>query len=501
MHIVIIGNGIAGISVARHVRKLSDHRITVISGESEYFWSRTALMYIYMGHMKFENTQPYEPFFWKKNRIDLVQKWVGKIDPANKSLSFSDGESLKYDKLVLATGSVPNKYGWPGQDLKGVQGMVSKQDLDSMEEYSKDLEHAVIIGGGLIGIEMAEMFHSRHIPVTFLVREKSFWSGVMPPEESEMINQEIYAADGIDLQLGTELKEILPDANGRARAVITSKGEEIACQFVGLTAGVHANIDLAENAGIETGRAFLVDEHLQTNVPDIYAVGDCAELRNPAPGRRGIEAVWYTGKLMGPVLAQTLCNKPTEYKQSLWFNSAKFMDMEYQVYGSVANKVQEGEKHLFWKHPELNKAIRLVYAEDDKRILGFNVMGIRFRQEVCHEWIAAGAHVETVLSNLYRANFDPEFFAHYESDLIALYNEHNPEAAVEIAPYSVKSIWRSVAGLAGFALLLFLISLPISGVVVRGMIQGLAGFALTVGFVRGIELLYKLSSHPKISWR
>ncbi len=501
MHIVIIGNGIAGISVARHVRKLSDHRITVISGETEYFWSRTALMYIYMGHMKFEHTQPYEPFFWKKNRIDLVQKWVKNIDPANKSLAFSDGESLQYDKLVLATGSTPNKFGWPGQDLKGVQGMVSKQDLDSMEEYSKDTEHAVIIGGGLIGIEMAEMFHSRHIPVTFLVREKSFWSGVMPPEESEMINQEIYAAHGIDLQLGTELKEILPDTNGRARAVITSKGEEIACQFVGLTAGVHANIDLAENAGIETGRGFLVDDHLQTSVPDIYAVGDCAELRNPAPGRRGIEAVWYTGKLMGPVLAKTLCDNPTEYKQGLWFNSAKFMDMEYQVYGSVGNAVREGEKHLFWKHPEQNKAIRLVYAEDDSRILGFNVMGIRFRQEVCHEWIAEGAHIEKVLANLNRANFDPEFFAHYESDLIDLYNQQNPEASVEIAPYSVKSVWRSVAVLAIAALLLLGVSFAFSGPVASGIFQGLAGFALTVGLVRGIELLYKLSSHPKVSWR
>ncbi|MEL6654303.1 MAG: FAD-dependent oxidoreductase, partial [Bacteroidota bacterium] len=320
-------------------------------------------------------------------------------------------------------------------------------------------------------------------------------------EESEMINQEIYDAHGIDLQLSTELKEILPDANGRVRAVTTSKGEEITCQFVGLTAGVHANLDLAESAGIETGRGFLVDEYLETSVPDIYAVGDCAELRNPAPGRRGVEAVWYTGKLMGPILAKTLCEQPTVYQQGLWFNSAKFMDMEYQVYGSVGNEVREGEQHLFWKHPELNKSIRLVYAEDDKRILGFNVMGIRFRQEACHKWIAAEAHIETVLSNLYEANFDPEFFAHYEPELIALYQQQNPEAQVELVPYSVKSIWRSVAFLAGFALLLFSLSLPISGVVLRGIIQGLAGFALTVGLVRGIELLYKISSHPKVSWR
>lgn len=423
MHIVIIGNGIAGISVARHVRKLSDHQITVISAETDHFWSRPALMYIYMGHMKYENTKPYEDWFWEKNRIQLLNKYVSEIRTEQKELLFDDGGTLSYDKLVLATGSQPNKFGWPGQDLDGVGGMVSKQDLDYIEKYSEGLERAVIIGGGLIGIELAEMFHSRHIPVTFLVREKSFWNKVMPPEESEMINQEIFATDGIDLQLGTELKEILPDENGKVRAIISSKGEEIACGFVGLTAGVHPNIDLVKGSPIEYKRGILIDEYLQTSVPDVYAVGDCAELRNPAPGRRGIEAVWYTGKLMGPVLAKTLCEEPTAYSQSTWFNSAKFIDMEYQVYGTVNAQLGEHETTLFWKHPKLNKSIRLVYSKDDKRIIGFNLMGIRYRQNVCTKWIDEQAHVEEVLQNLGAANFDPEFFAEYEQELVKLYNE------------------------------------------------------------------------------
>ena len=432
MHIVIIGNGIAGISTARHVRKLSDHRITVISGESEYFWSRPALMYVYMGHMKFEHTQPYENFFWKKNRIELMQKWVEGIDSDNQRLFFTDQTTLDYDRLVLATGSEYNLFGWPGQELEGVQGMVTKQDLERMEAVSKDVKRAVIVGGGLIGIEMAEMFHSRHIPVTFLVREKSFWNRVMPPEESQMINREIEAAHGIDLRLSTELKEILPDSDGKVRAIITNTGEEIACEFVGLTAGVHAKTELAQSAGIETGRGFLVDAYLQTNVENIYACGDCAELRNPAPGRRGIEAVWYTGKLQGPVLAKTLCGSPTPYQQQTWFNSAKFMDLEYQVYGDVGSQVRTGEKHLYWEHADGRKSIRLVYAEEDGRILGFNLMNVRYRQDVCTRWIEEKAHITMVLENLGAANFDPEFFKQHEADVIALYNQQHPESPVTL---------------------------------------------------------------------
>ena len=122
-HVVIVGNGISGITAARHIRKQSDMRITVISGESDFFFSRTALMYIYMGHMTFEDTQPYETHFWKKNRIELLRAFVTKVDSTCKSLELHDGRSLQYDKLVIATGSKSNRFGWPGQDLKGVQGL------------------------------------------------------------------------------------------------------------------------------------------------------------------------------------------------------------------------------------------------------------------------------------------------------------------------------------------------------------------------------------------
>lgn len=422
MHIVIIGNGIAGITTARYVRKLSDHRITVISGETPYFWSRTALMYIYMGHMKFAHTQPYEPWFWEKNRIELRQAWVQGIDADRQELVLEGGEKLAYDKLVLATGSRPNFYGWPGQDAQGVRGMVSYQDLQAIEQYSEGLERAVVVGGGLIGIEMAEMFHARHIPVTFLVREKSFWNGVMPAEESAMINREI-RAQGIDLRLETELQEILPDASGRVRAVRTGTGEEIPCQFVGITAGVSPNLDLAKGTEIETGRGFRVNEYLETSVPGIYAIGDCAELRQPAPGRRAIEAVWYTGKLMGPVLAQTLCGTPTPYRQPTWFNSAKFLDIEWQTYGQVPAQPAPGTRQVYWEHPDGRKAIRIVYAADSGAVLGFNLMGIRYRQEACIHWIEAGTHITQVLENLGAANFDPEFYRQYEADVVRVFNE------------------------------------------------------------------------------
>lgn len=426
--IIIIGNGIAGSTAARYIRKNSDHDITMISGETEFPFSRTALMYVYMGHMKFENTKLYEDWFWVKNRINIITKWGQNIDTNTKTVAFYDGSSISYDKLIIATGSKPNKFGWPGQDLAGVQGLYHLQDLENMETATQQgVKKAVVVGGGLIGIEMAEMFHSRHIPVTFLVREESFWNAVLPPEESEMINKHILA-HGIDLRLGEELLEI-KGQHGKASAIVCkNSGEVIPCEFVGLTVGVSPNIDFVKPSGITINRGIVVDEYLETSVKDVYALGDCVELANPNPGRRSIEAVWYTGRMMGKTVAQTICDKPTKYEPGIWFNSAKFFDIEYQVYGDIPAKTPAHITSLYWQHPTENKAIRINFDTASGAVTGFNLMGIRYRHAVCEKWIVDKTNIETVIENLSLANFDPEFFEEYESAFVDKYNQKSSKS-------------------------------------------------------------------------
>lgn len=427
-HIVIIGNGISGVTTARHIRKLSDKKITIVSAETDYFFSRTALMYIYMGHMKFEHTQPYENWFWEKNRIELKKGFVKQIETKSKTLHFQEGDTLEYDKLVIATGSKPNKFGWPGQDLEGVMGMYHKQDLDKLEEHAPNKEvckRAVIVGGGLIGIELAEMLNSRSIPVTFLVREDSFWNGVLPNGESQMINRHI-KNHHIDLRLSTNLKEIKADENGKVKSVIIEEtGEEILCNVVGLTAGVSPNVDFLKDSGIELGRGVKVNRHLETNIKDIYAIGDCAEQHEAIGNRRPIEAVWYTGRMMGETLAQTICGNPLEYKPGHWFNSAKFMDIEYQTYGWVFSErsKQDNELHFHWKHEDDTKCITVAYDKNTNKFLGINTFGIRMRHETFDAWLTEERDVDYVINHLSEANFDPEFYSRFEKDILSAYNK------------------------------------------------------------------------------
>ena len=426
-HIVIIGNGISGVTLARHIRKLSDKTITIISSETDYFFSRTALMYVYMGHMKFEHTQPYENWFWKKNRINLVKAYVKRVDTDSKQLILDNHSPISYDKLVIATGSKPNKFGWPGQDLDGVMGMYHKQDLENLEKYAPNnqiCKRAVIVGGGLIGIELAEMLVSRSIPVTFLVRESSFWNGVLPDGESAMINRHI-KSHHIDLRLSTNLKEIKSDERGKVKSVIIEEtGEELACDVVGLTAGVSPNIEFIKPSKIETGRGIKVNRYLETNIPDIYAIGDCAEQHEAIGNRRPIEAVWYTGRMMGETLAQTLCGNRKMYNPGHWFNSAKFLDIEYQTYGWVfgSKGKPEYEQHFHWKHDDDTKCITIAYHKDTNEFLGINTFGIRMRHETFDKWLTEGRNVDYVVNHLSEANFDPEFYKQYEKEILSTYN-------------------------------------------------------------------------------
>lgn len=432
-HIVILGNGIAGITAARELRKQGDDRITVVSVETDHFFSRTALMYVYMGHLEFHHTKPYEDWFWAKNRIELLRAEVTEIDFEGKQLKHSDTQTLPYDVLILAVGSKPNFFGWPGQALGGVQGLYGKPDLDRMEADTKGIRQAVVVGGGLIGIELCEMLLSRGIQVSFLVREASFWSSVLPAEESALVTRHI-REHHVDLRTNTELAEIRDDGTGRVGSVVLKSGEIISAQFVGVAVGVSPNIEFLKNTPLETDRGVLVNERLETNLPGVYAIGDCVQHRTPPPGRKPLEQIWYSGGIMGETVAGIIAGKKITYQPGVFFNSAKFFDVEYQTYGDVASFLpkDESERSFYWEHPAGKIALRINYRANTGAVTGMNTLGIRQRQAVWQQWIGEGKPIQHVLEYLPQANFDPEFFRQYEPDILAKFNAENPTQAVRL---------------------------------------------------------------------
>ena len=411
--VVIIGNGVSGITAARHIRKFSKHAITVISSETPYFYSRTALMYVYMGQLKFEHTKPYEDWFWKKNDITLVFDHAVKIDTRNKNVMLRSGRVVNYDDLIIASGSRSNFPGIAGEDVNGVQALYSYQDLERMEINTRGIHKAVVIGGGLIGVEMAEMLHTRKIRVTVLVREPAFWNNALPLPEAQMISRHI-SSHGIQLLHDQELKEIVSEG-GNLVGIRTNDGKEIPCDFAGIAIGVHPNVAWLNGSGIAVKRGILVNEYLETNIPGIFAIGDCVERTYALPGRKNIEQVWYTARMMGEVVAQTICGDRCKYEPGPWFNSAKFFDIEYQTYGNVPNMIEEDQSDFYWEHPSGKKAVHIVWNKQDDVFTGINSFGIRLRHEKFDRWLRERRSVQYVMDHLAEANFDPEFSQRHEN--------------------------------------------------------------------------------------
>ncbi len=426
MHVAIIGNGVAGSTAARYIRKLdSSAEITMISGESKYFFARTALMYVYMGHMKFEHTKPYEDWFWDKNRIHLKQDWVDQIEFDKQELQLKEGGSLPYDKLVLATGSHSRRIGIPGEDLEGAQGLYSLQDLQSMGRSTKNIRRAVVIGGGLVGIELAEMLHCRGIHVSFIIREAHFWGDVLPREEGMMIVDHM-RGKGIEVILNTTVEQIV--GSKCVTAVRTSSGDEIPCEFVGCAVGVEPNVSFLKGSALELDKGILVDQHLRTNLKSVYAIGDCAQFRQPLVGRRPIEQVWYTGRMMGQTVAHSICGRETQYTPGHWYNSSKFFDLEFQGYG----RVSVGDYDFFWSSGDGTRSLRLC-LDQDQRLIGMQSIGIRLRHNVANRWLDEKRQGNLVIQEFNDLLFDPEFSSNPSMEIAAKFNA---DYGVDIVPKS-----------------------------------------------------------------
>ena len=209
--------------------------------------------------------------------------------------------------------------------------------------------------------------------------------------------------------------------------MITAQGEELACEFVGITIGVKPNIAFLQDSPVQTGRGVLVNQYLETNVEEVYAAGDCAEFADPKPGHPPVEQLWYTGRMQGETVAHTICGLRKRYERGVWFNSAKFFTVEYQTYGQVNPVPEAGETSLFWQHPGGKKSVRITYQKESGVVTGFTLLGVRYRHEVCDRWIREGYPIEQVLQHLGEANFDPEFFRQHEQELVALYNRQHPD--------------------------------------------------------------------------
>ncbi|MGH9395910.1 MAG: NAD(P)/FAD-dependent oxidoreductase [Terriglobia bacterium] len=408
MHYVIIGNGVAGTTAAMTLRQReSDATITMISGESDFFFSRTALMYAYMDRMERRDLEPFERKVYAKQNIQLIRDWVADLDAGTRTLRLKSGRTLNYDRLLLATGSLPNIIPWEGlgEARDGVVSFVTLDDLDQCERLTPSTEDAVVVGGGLIGVELVEClaFHKRK--VTFLVRDPWYWPAALAEEEAAIVTAHI-RRHGVDVRLDESVAQVLSSADGRVRAVRTQAGNEYACQMFGIAVGVHPAIEWLRQVKTPPllRRGIAVQPDFTTSLENVWAAGDCAEFeRSGAPV---VEQIWYTARKQGELAARSMLGDAISYEPALHYNSAMFFEIEYTTVGMV-NDAPADAASFFCQIPGKDASVRIV--ERNQAVAGFNMLGSRWNHTVLERWIQERRTTDYVMDRLAEAQFDVEF--------------------------------------------------------------------------------------------
>ena len=409
---VIIGNGVAALEAAVTFRQYDrEAELIVISDESRVPFSRPALMYVFMGQLRFKDTQLYDPKRLEQLHAEFVQDRVTGIDVAHKQLTLNSARELQYDRLLIATGSMPRSLNFEKEDnlfgLENVCGFYHLVDLEKLDRLSRKSRRAVITGGGLIGIEVAEMLQSRGIEVDFVVREPDYWRSQIPAWESRRLSERIRST-GIRLHLSDEVASVRRDGQV-IREVHTKGGLVLESDLFVVSIGVQPNIGFLRPSAIQTDTGVLVDEFQRTSIDHVFAAGDCAEIQLSGSETR-IEKVWYTAKAQGAVAGANLAGQGRRYDAGLWFNSAKFFDLEYQVYGDIPVNDQPGDVHHLSEAVPGGAMLRVV--EREGRVIGMSGFGVRLRHRAVEAAILAGEGWTSLKTRLAALLFDAEFTRH-----------------------------------------------------------------------------------------
>jgi len=416
MHYVIVGNGVCGMEAALALRgRDADARISLVSEEHDHLFSRPALMYVFCGQLTLRGTEPYDRRLYDRMRFERVRARVRAVHPDEHALVFEDGQRLPYDRLLLAVGSRARPAPWLGASGRGHHYFVTLRDLEGLDHEARSGQRAVVIGGGLIGVEVAEILLQRGLRVSFVIRERWYFPVALDEAEATMVAEHM-RHHGVDVRLGAGVAEVRRGERGRLEGVRLETGEELPCELAVSAIGVVPNTGFLHDSGLvlSKGGAVEVDEALRAGVPDVWAAGDCANV-TWADGTRRPEQLWYTARDQGRLAARSMLGDEAAYRRGTWYNSAKFFDLEYTTAGWVPVLLNWDDTPLdpgpdvrswFQRVPGRFESQRVVVKGD--RVVGFNMLGGRWNHERLLEWIHDRRSLDWVLRRLGEAQFDEE---------------------------------------------------------------------------------------------
>lgn len=381
--IVIIGGGPAGRLIVHAVHKSAEKFDVTLIKDEEINANRCAVPY------GISDKKPIDKFCISNTLVTdfgakLVLDHVESIDKNEQSVTTATGQKFTYDYLVIATGSQPFIPPIPNIDLKNIVNVRSKSDMEQMRGFVRQYKKCVVVGGGYIGIEVAVVLKELGIEVTVVEMQPHVLLMTMDDDFAETIEAHIIDK-GVKVINNTQVTAF-EGQDGNISGVVLDNGDVLSADFVIVSVGVKPNISLAEKTGITTSRfGIVVDEHMETNVKNIYSAGDCAEKKsfvtgNPSMGEFGTNAVF-----MAKVAAANILGNPTTFSGIINANASSAFEYTFGSAGLIAKAAERegldyvvGESEVMAMYPMMDGVnmiqTKLVFDKGSRKLIGGSVL-------------------------------------------------------------------------------------------------------------------------------
>jgi NAD(P)H-nitrite reductase large subunit len=388
MNYVIIGSGVAGIAAIEAIRLVDEAGNVVMVGDDPHgFYSRPGLAYFLTGELHDKALFPRTADDLRKLNFQYVSGQVTRILRERHTLEFAAGQPpLLYDRLLIAVGAQAMPLEVPGAELEGVLKLDHMQDAQRILKLARRGKTAVVVGGGITALELAEGLISRGLKVHYLLRGDRYWSNVLDQQESRVVEHRLQE-EGVKLHHHAEVIEVT-GKNGKVNGVRFLDGKTLRCDLVAYAIGIRPRVGLAKDAGLAIDRGILVNEYLQTNDPRIFAAGDVAQIYDPLSGRSVLDSLWGPARQQGYAAGLNMAGKPSAYIKAVPFNVTRLAGLTTTIIGTVGRGrdddlvgIARGDSETWRQLPdsivaqtgfEVNR-LRLLVGE--KTLLGAIVMG------------------------------------------------------------------------------------------------------------------------------
>ncbi|MDQ3956495.1 MAG: FHA domain-containing protein, partial [Actinomycetota bacterium] len=374
----IIGDGAAGTTAAFYVRRHDPKgRITIFAEESNPAYYRSALTNYLMGELRAEQLFAVPPNFYSEFKVERTLARVTGIDTDKDVLSLSTGERRNYDELMIATGSRARSPDFPGADLPGVMTMRTMQDARFIMDFvqSGNLKKAVVVGGGILGLELVAGLRSRGVEVSYVVRGNRFMPTLLDRIASDLVVTRCRHF-GVEVRMNEEIAEAYPDQHGNFYAArLKNSADAVEGQLLVVAIGITPNVELTKGSKINVARGVVVDDRMRTNVPNVYAGGDVAQVTDPRTNAQLLLGLWEPARHHGRTAGINMSGGSEVWRLPIPYNATRLYDLDL---AAIGKSLEDPDDETISDFPERGRMIsyrKLLFREN--RLVGALLLGER----------------------------------------------------------------------------------------------------------------------------